>query len=99
MLNRLVTVKKVRAFRSLEEGAEDERLNSLRVRAEMEHPAIPTLFGVIPQGDQSWLVSEYVEGVALSDLLGELSPESIYAIARDLLSVLRCLERLSLVHG
>ena len=99
MLNRLVTVKKVLAFRSLEEGAEDERLNSLRVRAEMEHPAIPTLFGVIPQGDQSWLVSEYVEGVALSDLLGELSPESIYAIARDLLSVLRCLERLSLVHG
>ena len=99
MLERFVTVKKVRAFKTFEEGDEDERLNSLRARAEMEHPAIPTLFGVIPQGDQSWLVSEYVEGVALSELLGELSPESIYAVAKDLLSALRCLERLSLVHG
>ena len=99
MLERFVTVKKVRGFKTPEEGDEDERLNSLRARAEMEHPAIPTLFGVIPHGNQSWLVSEYVEGVALSDLLGELSPESIYAVARDLLSALRCLERLSLVHG
>jgi len=99
MLERFVTVKKVRAFKTFEEGDEDERLNSLRARAEMEHPAIPTLFGVIPHGEQSWLVSEYVEGVALSELLGELSPESIYAVAKDLLSALRCLERLSLVHG
>ena len=99
MLERFVTVKKVRGFKTPEEGDEDERLNSLRARAEMEHPAIPTLFGVIPHGEQSWLVSEYVEGVALSELLGELSPESIYAVARDLLSALRCLERLSLVHG
>ena len=99
ILERFVTVNKVRAFKTFEEGDEDERLNSLRARAEMEHPAIPTLFGVIPHGEQSWLVSEYVEGVALSELLGELSPESIYAIAKDLLSALRCLERLSLVHG
>ena len=99
MLERFVTVKKVRGFKTPEDGDEDERLHSLRARAETEHPAIPTLFGVIPHGNQSWLVSEYVEGVALSDLLGELSPESIYAVARDLLSALRCLERLSLVHG
>ena len=99
MLDRFVTVKKVRAFKATTEDDEDERLNSLRARAEMEHPAIPTLFGVIPHGEQSWLVSEYVEGVALSELLGELSPESIYAVAKDLLSALRCLERLSLVHG
>ena len=77
----------------------DERLKSLRARAEVDHPAIPTLFGAIPHGDQSWLVSEYVEGVALSQLVGELSPESICAIAKDLLNALRCLECLSLVHG
>ena len=99
MLDRFVTVKKVPSLKSLEDGADDERLKSLRARAEMEHPAIPTLFGVIPHGDQSWLVSEYIEGIALSELLGELSPESIYAIAKDLLSALRGLERLSLVHG
>jgi serine/threonine protein kinase len=77
----------------------DERLKSLRARVEVDHPAIPTLFGAIPHGDQSWLVSGYVEGVALSQLVGELSPESICAIAKDLLSALRCLECLSLVHG
>ena len=99
MLGRFVTVKKIRALKGYDGDAEDDRLQSLRVRAEMDHPAIPTLFGVIPNGDQSWLVSEYIEGVALSELLGELSPESIYAVAKDLLSTLRCLERLSLVHG
>jgi serine/threonine protein kinase len=99
MLERFVTVKKMRAFKGADDGPDDERLNSLRARAEMEHPSIPTLFSVIPHGDQSWLVSEYVEGVPLSELLGELSPESIFAVAKDLLSALRCLERLSLVHG
>ena len=99
MLGRLVTVKQIRALKGYEGDTDDDRLQSLRVRAEMDHPAIPTLFGVIPNGDQSWLVSEYIEGVALSELLGELSPESIYAVAKDLLSTLRCLERLSLVHG
>lgn len=99
MLERFVTVKKMRAFKGAEGGPDDERLNSLRARAEMEHPSIPTLFSVIPHGDQSWLVSEYIEGVPLSELLGELSPESIFAVAKDLLSALRCLERLSLVHG
>ena len=57
------------------------------------------VFGAIRHGHQSWLVSEYVEGVALSQLVGELSPESMCAIAKDLLSALRCLECLSLVHG
>lgn len=99
VLKRLVTVKKVTAFAIHDSGNENERLKSLRARVDIEHPAIPTLFGVLPNGDQSWIVSEYVEGIALSDLLGELSPESIYAIAKDLLSALRCLERLSLVHG
>ena len=99
LLGRLVTVKKVTAFEDGEGNQGDERLKSLRARVEVDHPAIPTLFGAIPHGDQSWLVSEYVEGVALSQLVGELSPESICAIAKDLLSALRCLECLSLVHG
>lgn len=99
VLNRLVTVKKVAAFAIHDNGHENERLNSLRARVDIEHPAIPTLLGVIPNGDQSWIVSEYVEGIALSELLGELSLDSVYAIAKDLLSALRCLERLSLVHG
>jgi serine/threonine protein kinase len=99
LLGRLVTVKKVTAFEDGEGNQGDERIKSLRARVEVDHPAIPTLFGAIPHGDQSWLVSEYVEGVPLSQLVGELSPESICAIAKDLLSALRCLECLSLVHG
>jgi serine/threonine protein kinase len=99
LLGRLVTVKKVTAFEDGEGNQGDERIKSLRARVEVDHPAIPTLFGAIPHGDQSWLVSEYVEGIALSQLVGELSPESICAIAKDLLSTLRCLECLSLVHG
>jgi serine/threonine protein kinase len=44
-------------------------------------------------------VGEFVKGLPLSELVDELSPESIYLIARDLLSALGCLERLGLVHG
>ena len=43
MLERFVTVKKVRGFKTPEDGDEDERLHSLRARAEMERPSIPTL--------------------------------------------------------
>ena len=65
LLGRLVTVKKVTAFEDGEGNQGDERIKILRARVEVDHPAIPTLFGAIPHGDQSWLVSEYVEGVAL----------------------------------
>ena len=99
MLDRLVTVKKIAPFYERDDAGEDEQLKSLRARVDIGHPAIPTLFGVVPYGDKSWLISEYVEGVPLSELLGDLGPESIYTIAKDLLSALRCLERLSLVHG
>ena len=96
VLERLVTVKKMSGIDPNEGG---ERLSSLRARTQVDHPAIPTLLGVIPRGSESWLVSEYIEGVALSELLGQLSPDSLYIVARDLLSALCHLERLSLVHG
>ena len=75
------------------------KLRSLEARVEVTHPAIPTVFAVIPDGRKTWLVGEFVKGLPLSQLVDELSPENIYLIARDLLSALGCLERLRLVHG
>ena len=74
-------------------------MRSLQARVDVAHPAIPTVFAVIPDGRKTWLVGEFVKGLPLSELVDELSPESIYLIARDLLSALGCLERLGLVHG
>ena len=96
LLSRLVTVKRVD---SLLDAQSEDILKSLQARVDSVHPAIPTVFAVIPDGRKTWLVGEFVQGVPLIDLLEELSPESIYLISRDLISVLTCLERLGLVHG
>ena len=96
LLSRLVTVKRVD---SLLDAKSKDTLKSLQARVDAVHPAIPTVFAVIPDGRKTWLVGEFVQGVPLIDLLDELSPESIYMISRDLISALTCLERLGLVHG
>lgn len=95
LLSRLVTVKKVDTLDASAHGT----LRSLQARVDVAHPAIPTVFAVIPDGRKTWLVGEFVKGLPLSELVDELSPESIYLIAKDLLSALSCLERLGLVHG
>lgn len=95
LLSRLVTVKKV----DTSDASSRSTLQSLQARVDVAHPAIPTVFAVIPDGRKTWLVGEFVKGLPLSELVNELSPESIYLIARDLLSALGCLERLGLVHG
>ena len=95
LLSRLVTVKKSDTADAASQGT----LRSLQARVDVAHPAIPTVFAVIPDGRKTWLVGEFVKGLPLSELVDELSPESIYLIARDLLSTLGCLERLGLVHG
>ena len=96
LLSRLVTVKRVD---SLLDAQSKDTLKSLQARVDAVHPAIPTVFAVIPDGRKTWLVGEFVQGAPLIDLLEELSPESIYLISRDLISALTCLERLGLVHG
>jgi serine/threonine protein kinase len=96
LLRRLVTVKQVDR---VDEDSSAAKLNSLQARVNAAHPAIPTVFAVIPDGSKTWLIGEYVKGVTLTELVEELSPESIYLIAKDLLSALSCLERLGLVHG
>ena len=96
LLHRLVTVKQ---FDRVDDEGSSSKLNSLKARVDAAHPAIPTVFAVIPDGRKTWLIGEYVKGVALTELVEELSPESIYLIAKDLLSALSCLERLGLVHG
>ncbi len=95
LLSRLVTVKKVEVADVSSRGT----LRSPQARVDVAHPAIPTVFAVIPDGRKTWLVGEFVKGLPLAELVDELSPESIYLIARDLLSALGCLERLGLVHG
>ena len=95
LLSRLVTGKKV----EVTDTPSRLTLRSLRAPVDVAHPAIPTLFAVIPHEREAWLVGEFVKGLPLAELMDELSPESIYLIARDLLSALCCLERLGLVHG
>ena len=88
LLSRLATVKKVDTLRMRPRKG---TLRSLQARVDVAHPAIPTVFAVIPDERKTWLVGEFVKGLPLSELVDELSPENIYLIARDLLSALGCL--------
>ena len=69
LLSRLVTVKKVD---TQSEAASLNALRSLRARVDVAHPAIPTVFAVIPDGRKTWLVGEFVKGLPLTELIDEL---------------------------
>ena len=61
LLSRLVTVKKVDTADAASQGT----LRSLQARVDVAHPAIPTVFAVMPDGRKTWLVGEFVKGLSL----------------------------------
>jgi serine/threonine-protein kinase len=72
-----------------------------RVAAELDHPAIARVHGVVTEGDRTHIVMELVEGRLLSELLKEsvLGVELAISLARQLAEGLSVAHRHGLVHG
>lgn len=68
---------------------------------ELDHPNIVQLLDVVQEGDENFLIMEYVEGGSLSELLREqpqLEIEKVLEISLDLADALTRTHRLGIIH-
>lgn len=67
------------------------------VLGRLSHPFIPALLDFLAAGDSHWLVTEYIEGLTLEELIFEKG--MIYDERAVLEWTLKLMERLAYVHG
>ncbi|MFD9701561.1 PASTA domain-containing protein [Lentzea sp. NPDC059081] len=80
--------------------AEFERV--ARIAAQLRHPAVVAVHDQCVEGDQVYLVMEFVDGGSLRDLLeerGRLAPAVALSVLGPVLSALGAAHRAGLVHG
>jgi hypothetical protein len=75
-----------------------ERLSRVR---ELAHSGVANLFGVGKDGDDAWLIWEYVEGEPFADYAKRrcTSPRELAALVRELLLTVEALHMQGIVHG
>jgi serine/threonine protein kinase len=73
-----------------------DRLSRVR---ELAHVGVANLLAVEPDGNDAYLVWEYVEGTPLADFAPSLDPTGRNLIARDLVAAVETLHALGIVHG
>ena len=108
---RVVALRLFRADQIAEGAPLPGVLERLRVSAPRPHPSLVHLFDLGVDGDQPFLVMEYVEGICLEALAaalpGPLPPELVAFVGREVCSALEALHRgprgrgtsFGLVHG
>ncbi len=83
-------------YGSLHPGVRD-RLSRVR---ELAHPSVANLFGVEREGDQAYLMWEYVPGHALDFYAGaNRTPRDVATAARELVLAVDLLHMQGIVHG
>ena len=99
-LGRTVTIKVLPAFLAGDPDLRARFEREARVISSLQHPHICTLFDVGREGDQDFLVMEYLEGEPLSARLarGRLSLEETLAFGRQIAVALDKAHRHGVVH-
>ncbi|MFI0367335.1 protein kinase [Actinomadura sp. 1N219] len=72
-----------------------------RASARLNHPGVVTVYDVLDESGQTWIVSELVEGRSLRDVLmerGTLPPSQVAEFGRQLLEALRHAHEAGVVH-
>lgn len=72
-----------------------------RLAARLSHPNVVAVFDLVTEGDEPWLVMEYVEGLSLARLVadrGPLSPDDAAAMLAQVADGLRAAHAAGIVH-
>jgi len=72
-----------------------------RLAAQLNHPHVVAVFDLVAEGDQQWLVMEYVEGTNLSELVaanGALKPDQIAPLVAQAADALAAAHGAGIVH-
>ncbi|WP_433783622.1 serine/threonine-protein kinase [Actinomycetospora sp. CA-101289] len=104
-LGRVVAVKQVFLHAGLDEReAEEVRQRTLRegrIAARLQHPHAISVFDASIEGDEPWLVMEYLPSRALSGVLAEqgtLEPRTVARIGRQVADALDAAHQAGIVH-
>jgi serine/threonine protein kinase len=72
-----------------------------RLAARLNHPHVVAVFDLVDDGDETWLVMEYVEGVTLSAFVqrdGALTPDEAAPLVRQAADALAAAHAAGIVH-
>ncbi len=72
-----------------------------RISAQVNHANVVSVFDFVNDGDHTWLVTEYVEGTTLAQLIrdrGRLTPEEAAPLLLQVADALAAAHRVSIVH-
>ncbi|MDF2975957.1 MAG: serine/threonine protein kinase [Actinomycetospora sp.] len=104
-LGRVVAVKQVFLHAGLDDReAEEVRQRTLRegrIAARLQHPHAISVFDASIEGDEPWLVMEYLPSRALSGVLAEqgtLEPRTVARIGRQVADALDAAHQAGIVH-
>ncbi len=72
-----------------------------RLAARLNHPHVVAVYDLVTEGEETWLVMEYVEGVSLSALIardGALTPDEAAPLVRQAADALAAAHAAGIVH-
>src|SRR5580765_2887964 len=72
-----------------------------RLAARLNHPHVVGVFDLVGDGDETWLVMEYIEGITLSMLIkrdGALVPDEAAPLVRQAADALAAAHQAGIVH-
>ncbi len=104
-LGRVVAVKQVFLNQGLDQSEADEvrqrTLREGRIAARLQHPHAISVFDASIEGDEPWLVMEYLPSRSLAAMLGEhgpLEPRLVARIGRQVADALDAAQEAGIVH-
>ena len=101
LLGRQVALKRVGFVPGGSEPDLDRAEREARLAARLNHPHVVAVFDLVVDGDDQWLVMEYVPGVNLAELVrreGPLSPDRAAALLQQAADALAAAHGAGIVH-
>lgn len=100
-LHRLVAIKRLAPRLRSDLSYRKRLLREAQRTSELHHPRVATVFDVIEQGNELFLVMEYIDGVTLRERMeeGPITLEQFWTIAIQITEGLAVAHRRGIIHG